>query len=270
MAGSIQRIIPNTLSYSCDFSSPFNSDQEDRLSAGFSDDVHCSVSDSSMLFDLRDGSETESFGNSIQLQELCAMSEGVLQLESSPGTRCVTEEKLGSPTDFKPIPDQIEVQPTTVTVSELVDSLVGPSLMPTLSRSTNRSNTSTKPSSLETSIVSSPKEADLKPRAVRSVPKVFPVTRTPPKKAAKQPTQTIKTSVTSSLQHPHSVYSDFVPFDRVVGSKNNPLSVPSFTCPDGWIPNHECDDFCFSTFASASKSRQQSLRTRSKFTPFPR
>ena len=267
MAGSIQRVIPNTLSYSCDFSSPFNSHHSDGRSSSGSLDDQSSCSGSSLVFDLRDDIETESVGNTLQLHELNNSSESVLVLEASPDEITVLpscEHPVAPPKRSPPDP-VYESKP--VRVSDLVDCLVGPTFMPTLSRKSVRSQHSTKPSSAATSAVSTPKENTPKPVLTALVPKVFPVGRTPPKKSSRRvhrstPPEQPKPLSTRTEKHD----APFVPFGQVMPKSNKTRS--TFTCPDGWIPNHQCDDFCYSLFSSNSRTSPSTRARQQSFVPF--
>lgn len=267
MAGSIQRIIPNTLSYSCDFSSPFNSHRSEHSSSPASLDDSSSCSGSSLVFDLRDEIEVESLGSTLQLHELDNSSESVIVLEASPEDITVLpqrEDHLCESASSSPVPTY-ESKP--VRVSELVDCLVGPGLMPTLTQKCLRSQTSTKPSSAATSVVSTPKEKDSKPVLAAVLPKVFPVGRTPPKKSDRRgqpnpPTERRK----SSLVRKQNADAPFVPFGQVVEKSHK--TRPSFTCPDGWIPNHQCDDFCYSLFSGSSRTSPKTRSRQQSFVPF--
>ena len=261
MAGSIQRIIPNTLSYSCDFSSPFNSDCGATSQSSDLTRQDSPVSSSSIVFDLREDLESENVVDILQLHELCANSESALRLESAP-----FNSSIASPNDtlvcIPPVvSEELCTERDTTRVSDLVDSLVGPSLMPTLSRKNVRSSDSTKPSSAATSAVSSPKDTERKPVLKNAIQKVFPVGRTPPKKPSRRaPPRTLPEKPRPLRIQNEQVDSPFVPFGEVEKTHS------SFKCPDGWIPNHQCDDFCYSLFATSSKPTNRSRQ----FTSFPK
>jgi hypothetical protein len=265
MAGSIRRIIPNTLSYSCEFSSPFNSDRNAASeSSGFSGD-DSSLASSSIVFDLREDFESDKTVQSYELHEMCANSESAIRLEPAPLDFSVNSEK-NSVSSVLAIPsDDLGAERITTRVSDLVESLVGPSLMPSLSKRIVRSSNSTKPSSTATSAVSSPRQQDTKPVLRQAIPKVFPVSRTPPKKASRraQPKSVVPEQRRPLRIHNQKVESPFVPFGEVV--KTNISSSSTFKCPDSWIPNHQCDDFCYSSFATSSKPPRPRA-----FTSFPK
>jgi hypothetical protein len=114
--------------------------------------------------------------------------------------------------------------------------------------------------------------------------KVFPVSRTPPKKLPNKkvsldvvksiPSESSRTHTgaaalermpkqrTKPLRSPPQVtvasQGPFVPFGEYhTRQRKDVVTIRQATdwrCPDSWIPNHRCDDFCFDSLRSTFSS----------------
>ena len=262
--GSIQRVVPNTLSYSCDFSS--RSD-DSNLRSAFADSEYeeDSVGSArSMEFDLRDEKEEIYEGNPVILDVLNTKSETVMSLESAPHVPCDTRQCSPIPTPSQESTVMIDSE----RVSELVDNLIGsPARMPRLVTTKKRMNTS-QPITGNSSRITT---ASSSPIATAREIKVFPVARTPPKKTplpdkSKQVprarSQVVprlsNVSMKAGKMSPIApqLQESFVPFGEYRSSRTHKAEkvrtellsfkrATDWRCPDSWIPNHRCDDFCF-------------------------
>ena len=197
-------------------------------------------------FDLRDRTDNEA-SSTVLCDEPFRPSEVAIPLEtvfglSSPRNAVdvsLKNEKRDS-SDIRPVRD----------VSKLVDDLVG---FASVAHAAPRNVSSVTTTGHTTPVVRAVGVKSVpKPMAIARTPsKASPVVRRKPVRCSPKPRRKspVRSSPSPALSHP--VWRDVFQEDGSARSKavnSRSKTTRGWKCPDGWIPHHRCDEFCFEAF----------------------
>lgn len=227
MAGTIRKMTGHSLIYSKE-SSAFFSNSVTLSQCSSESNISYDLDADFIEFDLRNESEEPDQCDLVDAPTL--MSEPVLELADAPlsgkepavGAECSTGAVTPSPS---PEPERIPVRRDASKLSQLVDELLD-------SPSKQIASTSF-PKPLHRSPVAQPPAGD-----------VFPVTR------LKTPFPgVVPLTLRNRLEKERQIAKTEKVFKTRIPSRA--LKSDGWICPDSWIPNHRCDNFCLETLRSS-------------------